>query len=104
MLLFFNVGGCPGIIPDLSAKECSCKSPGRGELALVSFRGLRPDIPASAKPLGCAVGTSGWSGVRKIKLLRWGLSFCKFPHWRVRSPARERWATTTDAREYLQGE
>lgn len=52
MLLFFNVGGCPGIIPGLSAEEHSSRSPGREELALASFRGLHPDIPASAKPPG----------------------------------------------------
>lgn len=101
MLLFFNVGSCPGIIPGLSAEERSCRSPGRGELTLVSFRGLHPDILASAKPLAVqwALEAGGASGKSNS-----GLSFCKFPCWRVRSPAHERWATMTDACEYLQGE
>lgn len=103
MLLFFNVGGCPVIIPGLSAEERSSGSPGRGKLSLVSFWGLHPDIPASAKPPGCVVDASGLKGVRDIKLFHRGLSFCKFPHWRVRSSACKRWATTTNACEYLQG-
>lgn len=73
---FFTIGSCPGIIPGLCTEACSSRSPGRRELTLVRTPSQHPGF---CQDLGLCGGGFELEGVRKIKLLHWGLSYLKFP-------------------------